>query len=764
MSFEEIVQKRRLRPAHVRLLTEMHKAGAPLSKGDLRALHDAGVLSAEQFREASSTKEAETTYDALDRYVLNTDAYIARCVEAGLQEPKRDILKEDWCCDEPAQVDPKFAKFILSHYKRFCDLGVYEPFFLYVRQAQRWMQDPEPDLDEMTDAQRWAYYNKEFDRFCQNLAYALWRVVWYKESSLPGGEGKYEPTLAMFFLLYLINDGRSGFIGKGRQITSTTTIAAVCVIMMITRRNFHAKLIACDLDTTEEIFEDKVKYAFGRLPNWLKPIVSNDKDNLFRVLFNRSASKGSKKAMSSKVAIVAPKLSAINGGAPDFVAVDEAPFLDIFTGMVEEGRPTMFAKGKDGELRMLRQLWAWGTGGRSSKGGGEFEKAHRALFKRWESGVFVDGIVPIFLDWTCRPGMTEEMYLKEKARVMAAVADGSTQADFDKALTLFRQHYPSSLDDMYSVSANTLVPPAIIYKESEKITALPLELRPQYGHYDPVFSESAKMPEHSYFPYKVVGAKWVPSPEGSVDACLMFMRPERSKDRYYQGTDPIMSNEGLSMHASAIWDAYLCTIPCIVNTRFQDPYQCYLQSKLMGIYYRNEGQAACMELVENNIGRPYIKWVTGPEWGLLSTMVTQFFLPDYLRGGGDDIGWNSKEHRKFSMVQSVGLPMLEVFGSNIYIPELWSQLRFFVGKTSGRNRVLWGTDNAKQHCDDVVDASFAANACRLCFPSKQPIILDMEGQRESQRKSIKPGKYIYDPTTHTVRLAVPVTEVQWKAA
>ena len=742
-SFEHIEAGSRQQTANLLFLQELHRRGAPLDRRDLDILFKADIITEQELEHQASKEEQEKTADELDRYILTTDLYREKCDKAGFVDKwkDRDIFRTDWKCDEPAQFDEETIKLIDSHHVRFCDLIAHEKFYLYQEQSDRWMQDPEPDLEAMDLYERRAYYRQEYRRIRTNTLYALDRYGWYKESSLPGGEGKYVATIAMRFILFLFDDGRSMYIGKGRQITSTTTLALAGNVKMIAYRNFHAKLIACDLDTTEEIFEDKVKYGFSRFKRWMKPKVGNDSDKVFRVLFNSSESKGSRKGVTSKTSVVAPKLSAINGGAPDIVLVDEAPFLDIFHGMVKEGRPTMFAT-KDGKLRMLRQLIAWGTGGRSAKGGGSFEREHRGLFAKWMARDFSEGIIPIFLDWTCRPNITVAHYLSEKKSYMAGSIDGHDHTSIEDREILFRQHYPSSIDDMYSIGSATLVPISFIIKQSDKITKLPHDLRPVYGYFKEIYG-TVKSPDESFFPYEVVGSEFIRLGEFDVNAPVtMFMEPRKGENLYYQYTDPIVNDEGYSRHASAIRDAEYRTIACLVNTRFDDPYKAYSQSKLMGMYYRNTGseQRFCPELIENNIGKAYIKWLCGPEWKARQSLVTNMMLPDMLQGGGDDIGIDTKDIRK-RLVVEIGKNDLLTNGKNYYIPQLWSQLKFFTGTTGKNGKTLWGVDDRKKHQDDVVDAVFGSAVCRMCFASRTPLTYG-DGER--------PARVEQDEDTHTL--------------
>lgn len=729
-AFAQVTEQYRPRTSHVEFLKAMEAKGAPLAPDEVDILVDAGLIRKEDAKARKEMSAEVMVFADLDRYVLDTSMYLQRCADAGMDLPD-EITKEDWDCREPAEFDKEFVAFILSHYKRFCDLKAYRPLYAYITQCERWLAGEVPDLSRMDPWERFQWIRGEDYRYGQNSMYALCRQLKYKDPTEPEGKGTYKPTLAMYFICFLIDQRRGLIIGKGRQIFSTTTITGIAALRTARNPNYFTKFIACDGDTTNEIMEDKLKFAYSEFQPWVRAKIINDPDGALRVTFRPSAGKGVKKAATSKVAVSVPKASAINGGSPDFIPIDEAPFLkgELFQDMLKEGRPALF-KPIDGKLLMRRQLLAWGTGGRSIEGGGSFEKYHRMLFDQWIAGDYSEGFVPIFLDWTCRAGATVEFYREELARVMSIQPGmGATEMDRDKAIVQFRQTMPSSLDDMYAVNTDTLVSSSFIIAGQDRCERLPANMRGQWGRFHPIFDHAQKMPPDSFFPFKVSGVEWVPAPDGEVNApVFMWMRPQKGwTGRYFQGTDPITHATGLSMHASAIWDAHYRTIPCIVNTRTHDPYDAYAQSKLMGMYYANNGEQFCPELIENNIGKTYVKWVCGPEWGALQSMLTNRRLMDILQGGGEDIGWDSKGTRKGVMVTAIGKNMLLSHGKNIYIPVLWSQLRFFVGVQGSGGNILWGVDDRKKHQDDVIDAAFMAYACRMSFQHVQPVCVEGDG-------------------------------------
>ena len=108
--------------------------------------------------------------------------------------------------------------------------------------------------------------------------------------------------------------------------------------------------------------------------------------------------------VDSKLSVEAPYATAINGGAPNLVLIDEAGNMPVITEMMNEGRPALFWVNPDtGQMEMKRQLIAWGTGGHMDKGGGRFEVEFRAAWEAWKERNFSYGIVPIFFDAYAKP-------------------------------------------------------------------------------------------------------------------------------------------------------------------------------------------------------------------------------------------------------------------------------------------------------------------------------------------------------------------------
>ena len=96
-------------------------------------------------------------------------------------------------------------------------------------------------------------------------------------------------------------------------------------------------------------------------------------------------------------------------------------------------------------------LLVWGTGGEMDKGGKAYETEFYDALKHWEEGNFENGMIPLFFDWTTRPGITKEFYEREK---IVYTVEGP---DKEAKMVQFRQTYPSILEDMFLTSQKLLV-------------------------------------------------------------------------------------------------------------------------------------------------------------------------------------------------------------------------------------------------------------------------------------------------------------------
>ena len=127
-------------------------------------------------------------------------------------------------------------------------------------------------------------------------------------------------------------------------------------------------------------------------------------------------------------------------------------------------------------------------------------------------------------------------------------------------------------------------------------------------------------------------------------------------------------------------------------------------------------------------------------------MLTNNRVIDLLQGGGEPVGFDNKGARKNVLVTGIGKNMLLSHGMNLYIPDLWSQLRFFTGNMSPSGNLLWAVDDRKKHQDDLIDAAFIAYACRQSFPHLVPVNVAANTEGNGVKEFVR-TKLVYDRET-----------------
>jgi hypothetical protein len=448
--------------------------------------------------------------------------------------------------------------------------------------------------------------------------------------------------------------------------------------------------------------------------------------------------------------------TAINGGSPQLVLIDEIGNIGILGAMLNEGRPTMFWNNPvTGEFEMKRQLFMWSTGGEMDKGKGDYEKEWHRILHLWEQKKYREsGIIPLFFSWHVR--FDKRGYESEKQWYYGGRAEDE-DIDIETSKTQFHQHYPTSFRDMFLKTSNTLVSRHIIEEGEERCRNLDAKLKPVWGYFEPVYDFNDPMPPESDTPFRVIDATFVAINDDEMGkaTALMFQRPEAGWTwRYYQGTDPIATESGHSKMSSVIWDEYYRTIPCAVNYRKQqDHKKSFLQVFLMGLYYdtRKGKKEGVKELVEANIGTNYIDYKSFK--GYINSLVYNSELPDKVSGGARDIGIDTKGVRSDGIIDYMA-ELFRTYYRRIFIHIVFTQLRTFVQAITRSGRETWGPMNKSLHFDDLLYASTFAYICRMCFPHQKPT----RQEALSNRFSIK-MKLVRDPHSGMLeRKAVRVYE------
>lgn len=628
----------------------------------------------------------------------------------------KEITKADWMPKDLIYHTKEFVEWIDSINSGFQNMTVYKPFQLYCQQSKDWMADKTDIYQyESTDQRReWAW--SEMDRIQQNSLYFLDKYLHVKEATYEDGYMDYDSKPVHKVMAFLFDCGYSVEMGKPRQIAATTTVGGLALCKLVTTKNFFIKMIAQDKEKVQEIFDDKIKYPYSELPEWMYMNVLNDRDNL--LVLGRKSQKGKRGGVNSKIQVVAPTVSAINGGAPPLVLIDEGGYIGILGKMIKEARPTMFMQDtKTKKIAMKRQIWIWGTGGEMDKKGKAYEEEFKNTLQKWQDRDFENGIIPIFFDWTTRPGITRKHYEQEK-RAYSVVGP-----DQDERLVQFRQTYPSIIEDMFLTSSKTLIPISKINERLEHIRGLEHKHRAVWGYFEPIYDTTQPSKEHDDLPFKLIGAEFVRTDKGDPRASAKIFRfPEPNwRNRYYIGTDPIHVDNGYSNMASSVWDAHLNTVSAVVNYRNSDHKQTFLQNVLLSLYYDVEHVAGNKRgtklLLEGNIGTAFSDYVEYK--GFRNSLVLRTELEPAFQGGNAEIGIDNRANRTKFIIHKMH-ELLTLYGDRIYIEDVWVQLSTFVCKISEKGNETWETHDKKKYHDDVLFALVFAYICSLSFSFRLP--------------------------------------------
>lgn len=638
-----------------------------------------------------------------------------------------DIRKEEWMPKSTTEHEEDFIDWINS----INNLGFkfkinYRKFSLYCQQAYTWLQENKSPTDFDDDDEREDFKQEELRRCDINSLYFLNKYVYYKEGDSESGREKYVARPVHEVMAYLDDCGYSVGIAKGRQIAATTTLMALDVKDVIFKPNHFMKFITEDVDKAEEIFEDKLKFAFSQLPAWMRPNVLNERDNLFKIGYKQE--KGKKEGVGSKIEISAPKRTAIAGGAPQKVKIDEAGNIGVLGIMIGNLRPTMmWFNPVTKKIEIKRRLWFWGTGGEMDKGGKAFETELMTIMNQWKEGDYSSCIIPLFFDWTCRPGATQEDYDREK-RVAYAKGQNNQDPDAKKHITEFHQTWPTSISDVFRTSAVTLVDEeyieAALKRIQEEKAKNNFQLH-QSGYFEPIFDTNIVTAEGSDVPYKIIGSNFVPTEDIDRRATTtIFMHPKEGwYNRYFKGTDPIDTDTGASKMASTVWDKYYKCPVAILNWRTKDYEQVFLQSLLLNLYYDTSNiKKGIPELVESNRGTSYTQYVKYK--GYEDFLVLNYQLPMALQNKStinEGVGIDNKGIRNDMIINNIHAST-KAFGSNYYFELYFEQLKTFTCIISKTGKHMWGPVNKKHYNDDVLFATGFSYICaEQCFPELQPI-------------------------------------------
>jgi hypothetical protein len=623
--------------------------------------------------------------------------------------PKK-IKTEEWMPAHDAMDYPKsFVRWVDSINKGWRNKLEYKPFTLYCQQAELWIAEEDDILNYATEEEQADYIIQEYYRCRDNSLYFCNKYGKIKEGDVASGMINYKAWDAQELIVFFFDCGYSCLIGKARQVGFTTTMGLIAQASINFHNSYFAKFVTHSKDKGEEIFRDKIQWGFGKsIPSWLRHKSHNFSATALS-LEERNRKTADIDGASSRIEVVTPAVDAINGGSPQVTLVDEIGLFEgtMFSEMVTEGRPTLFFYDPEtSKMKMKRQLFAWGTGGEMKKGGAAFEIEFKATLKAWRERDFKYGIIPLFFDAYARNGVTKEVYEAEKRAYYSKGPEHKVK---------FHQHYPITIDDMFSRDAKTIIPLEECNRHLNRIYNLKGNDQIQYGYFEPVFDQTQPTPD-GHYDFRIKDAVWVPS-SGMEDerttACIFKHPPDPSvevwKYRYYQGIDPINSETGHSKMSGAIWDSWENTISSVVFWRVRDYKECYLQCILQGIYYDREHKMGVPELIESNIGANYqdIEDMTG--FG--RRQVPNKALPPWLQTPSSSWWGIANRANTAGKITNQIIEMMESYSSNIFIPWIFLQLKTFVEKdlksTTGRQTRYQAADMRYDHDDVIFSSVFA---------------------------------------------------------
>ncbi len=627
------------------------------------------------------------------------------------------ITTENWKPDSLINHSEDFVRWIDSINSGFRNRCYYNKFDIYCQQAEQWIAQDYDFARCKTEREQFEFAIEEAQRIQQNSLYFLDKYLKYKS----GSSGKdYKSFPAQKTASFLIDSGYCLMFGKGRQIWFSTTIGGIAIKRINFNRSYFVKFIAENLIKSQEIFNDKIKFPFYHLPDWLKSSVGNDQDGLFRLLFKGlGKEKGNVSGADSKIQVETPYVTAINGGSPDLVLLDEIGQINLLGEIIGQGRPTLYEYDHTtGKLEQKRQFCAWGTSGNTERGGAEFEIELTSAMEAWQSRDFEYGIIPVVFDFWARAGMTQDFYDKEKKR---AYEKGKKE---EKYIVMFHQHYPTGIHDMFLSSSETVLPISTInicLQNSRKVI-------PRRGYFEPIYDKNRKNPERSYVPYAIVGTTFIPTPEDYKAPVTMIRDYEPGwLHRNFQGTDPINSQSGHSYLSSAIWDSHIRDVPCLLNSRTMDYRYEYLQATLMNIHYGYPPH-----LIEMNVGRElvnFIDLIIGTR-----TIVLQSQLPPSLQTSSNEIYGIKKIGANTPFIHNRLIEMLESYKDNISIDEFWIQLKTFIKKDSAKKAdVAFAVNDYRKQRDDVIYGILYSYICAQCYSHKNPVKIGEETEKKKKR-------------------------------
>lgn len=720
---------------HYEYLVEQYEKGL-LDEKTIKILRANGYLPSDKNRKVTPYHKAGNVLSVVEGSTIRY---------ASWENPTKAKWKPDSIINHTQEFYRWIDSITYGVFNEAIDRVIYEKYEWYKAQAFQWFAKDSSPRNYVSSERKAEVIGTEFDRCRQNTLYFAMKYCYVKEGSNTAGRINFVPKEHNCFLFYLLDCGYSLIIGKPRQIFASTTMGIFAVKKMILQANFGITFIAEDDTTVKKIYTEKIRFPFAELPDWFKPnVLSWAQDNFW---LGNQIKKGEFGYPNSKMSVIPPSITAINGTSDPLVLIDEIGSIPMLNEMIMEAIPTMFIdKNQDGNLEYKRQIIGWSTGVSTAKGKNAYEREWRRIMGLWEERNKAVGFIPIFLHWTTR---CDEKHYKEQKAIYAGGKnlDKTGAADLETNMRIFNMHYPSNYNDMFAITSNTLVSKEIIDEGKSLIRLMPHEHRPVAGYLEPVYDFSQPETSFNDIPYKIIDAQFIPCNDDEMHLATTWRLVPPNYDwtnRYYLGVDPISGPTGHSKFATVVWDKVVKAPVCVMNHRKQHDHRYnFLQSVLLSLYYdtnhRENNKAGIPELVEANIGANYIDYKD--RMGLSKYLVYNSQLPEKARGGAK-IGIDNKSVRNKYIIDTMTECIRNNY-KNIKYDVVYQQLMTFVNKQKEKSET-WEALDKMLYFDDVLFALTYAYMCgEFVYDRQQPM---KQTEVEKQKLRIKYPLY-RDPIT-----------------
>jgi hypothetical protein len=769
-------KKSYVRNQEVDLLLKLSAAGIRLPEPKRRVVREMGKAQELALTEGVEVEEDPELAEIKERHLwlyevprsrdtkkpFEGTAYFEKIPKAWIREWEgKEITRDDYIQTDIMDPDAAFRAFIDSANPHFDQLAPYLGFYLYCEQARRWEAEDQR-LSDIPEPDRYHWKVREMQRMDDNKLYGINKYVTIKEDGRNGGRRKYRASAPQALLCYLTDVNACFPLAKGRQAAISSTMLAIAAIKAIVTQSFTGIFMVSKKDVTgRKLFKDKFGSTLQHVDPWIRSAWSEDNWSADRIVlgFEKAAKKGDKGMDASEFMLLASEDSMVaNGLTPTWSMFDEAQDISTAEQIVAQLDPTLYRfNDRKGGMDRFGQIFLWGTGSSSATGNGAFEAMIRRLSNDWTTGKPTDGWVPLFFDWSCRPGVTFEFYKRMRRKYLEGQTEESKGMTPTERLAIFKAHYPRTLDDCFMSTNRTIIPMEMVLEQKRHIEVewVRRGLGPQPGRFEPIFNTQIELPAGSYYAHPIVGSRWKPLPADADEheaPILMFSdAKKRYAHRYFQGTDPIENDGGFSKFASVIIDAvgvddeydnegnqlFFPMPVCVLNARTQFTDELFLQNILMGMYYANEGQKACMELVEINAGKRYVDYKRGAGIELTTALLPRGALLPQYKGGQHTWGLDlkgGKDSRKSSVYHDLTSFLREGY-KRIFFPDIFAQIQNTAVTPKPDGSVVWGTRNKNAYNDDLLYALAYADICMRSV-NKQPEKIDPTAPKFTTKRYI----------------------------